>query len=267
MLGSALSGLFVPIAVLIVVQTESDDSGLITVDIAAQSDNVAIGQPVLFSVTVINHLKDTVKLINHNAPTLEAGTLSSVDLLLSEDGGHFERWSDRLRPRERTEPSILLAGERIEIDLVLLFSLRGGFFATESGKYLVRVRIVAHDLGEILSAPIAIEVREPSPSDRTAWQWLDAHKEEYGRLVQIPWEAELSDEFAREAGRLAETSRSVYAEYLALFLGRWYDEGKGKDAEQAARFAEIAKAKASSEKVRSEAEKLLAKFQKKPPQP
>jgi hypothetical protein len=175
---------------------------------------------------------------------------------------HFNRWDDRLRPTEKTEPTLLPAGESTSVDLVMLFNQKDGFFATASGKYWISGRVYSH--GDIVAAPVAIEVREPSGTDRPVWEWLNDHKEVYGRLVQVPWSSEtkLSDEFVRECDRICTETTSAYAEYLAYFLSRWYREGPGKDAPQSAeesrRFAEIAKAKASSEKVRAEAEKLLS---------
>jgi hypothetical protein len=85
-------------------------------------------------------------------------------------------------------------------------------------------------------------------------------------LVQVPWEAKPSEEFVREAARMCETSQAIHVEYLALFLSRWYDEGAGKDRERTAHFAEIAKTRASSDRVRMEAGKVLSRKQP-PPAP
>ncbi|MEK6674391.1 MAG: hypothetical protein AABZ47_01905 [Planctomycetota bacterium] len=111
---------------------------------------------------------------------------------------------------------------------------------------------------EFEAPPVQIEIREPPRAERAVWEWLNEHKDEYGRLVQVPWEAKLSEEFVQECDRICTQTNSLYGEYLALFLSRWYREGPNKDAQQSARFAEIAKAKATSEKVRTEAEKLLS---------
>jgi hypothetical protein len=142
----------------------------------------------------------------------------------------------------------------------MLFNARDGFFTTHPGTYWLQGRISANGIGDVLSPEVAIEVREPARAERSTWEWLDAHKEEYGRLVQVPWEAKLSDEFIAGCRSLCDTSDSVYVQYLALFLSRWYGEGPGKDHAEAARYAEIAQARASSEMMRNLASKALVRF-------
>jgi len=141
----------------------------------------------------------------------------------------------------------------------MLYNRKAGFWADAPGTYWIsgRAVVVANPYVEILSEPVKIEVREPLEKDRSTWEWLDAHKDEYGRLVQIPWMAELPEEFVQACAQKAETSESTYEGYVALSLSRWYRDGTGKDAQQAARFARIAKRSASSDRVRAEAEKLL----------
>jgi hypothetical protein len=230
----------------------------VTVRIGVHKPVFALGEAVIVSATVVNNGTEAAKLMHHNAPTLMEDKVSTVDLLFGPDPERLKRWSDRLRDARRTNPRSLAPGESVTVDLVMLFNAEDGFFATEPGRYWIQGRIVAHDIGEVLSPPVPIEIREPSPSDRATWGWLNAHKEEYGRLVQIPWEAKPSDEFLQESARLCDTSPSAYVEYLALFLSRSYREGPKKDAVQAARFAEIAKGRATSEKIRAEADKILA---------
>lgn len=222
---------------------------------------VVVGEPVLITAVVTNRGLEPVKLILHNAPTIALYPHSVADLQFGRDELHLKHWSDGLRKVRKTAPKVLAPGETIMIDLVMLFSREDGFFAREPGKYWVQGRIVidANSYIEILSPPVPIEVRAPSTKDQRTWRWLDARKEEYGRLVQIPWEAKLSDEFLADCARTCDTSQSPYVEYLALFLSRWYREGPQKDAQQSARFAEIAKARASSEKIRSEALKAATK--------
>jgi hypothetical protein len=226
---------------------------------------VDLGEPVLITATVTNEGSEPVKLIHHNAPTLLQSSLSVVALRLGGDEEHLKEWSDELRPRNKMEPKLLPPGESIAVDLVMLFNRKNGFFTESPGTYWISGRVATPgNRVEVFAPPVEIEVREPSPSDRSAWEWLDAHKEEYGRLVQVPWEAKPSEEFLEESAQLCDTSSSGYVEYLALFLSRSYREGPKKDAAQAARFAEIAKARASSEKIRAEAEKMVRADQPRP---
>lgn len=228
----------------------------LTVRVEPHKFAVVMGEPVLVTATVTNGGSGDVKLIHHNGPTLAHVPFCAVALRFGAEEERLNEWSDGLRPVKKMGPKLLPPGESIAIDLVMLFSREDGFFADKPGTYWIQGRIVAHDIGQVLSPPVKIEVHEPSVSDRSVWQWLDAHKEEYGRLVQVPWEAKSSDEFLQESARLCDTSRSTYVEYLALFLSRSYREGAKKDAAKAVRFAEIAKARASSEKSRAEADKL-----------
>jgi hypothetical protein len=252
---------FVGVVCLVALAASASDDAL-DVRVEPHKSVVFVGEPVLITAVVTNSGSEPVEVIHHNAPSLY-GTLSVVDLLLGANEEHLKRWDDLLRPAIRTEPRLVPPGGSITVDLVMLFNSKDGFFATEPGRYWIRGRIFAN--GEVLGPSVAIEVRAPSPSDQATWEWLNAHKEEYGRLVQIPWEAKLSEEFLQESARLCDTSPSAYVEYLALFLSRSYREGPKKDAAQAARFADIAKARASSEKIRAEAEKLVSKGEPKSP--
>lgn len=233
----------------------------VTVEIHTEKVHYRLGEPVLVSATVVNGSEAPVKLIHHNAPTLSERTFSIVDLRLGSTPDQMERWGDDLRDRLATVPRTIQPREKIEVDLIMLYNNRQkGFFAASPGRYYIagRIVVVANPYVEIISSPVAIDIVQPSSDvDRTNWQWLDANKEEYGRMVQVPWSADLSDSFLREAGRRCETSQSIYSEYLGLFLSRAYREGPKKDADLSSRFAQIAKERATSDKLRSEAEKLL----------
>ncbi|MEK6674439.1 MAG: hypothetical protein AABZ47_02155 [Planctomycetota bacterium] len=232
---------------------------MLTVEVTPHKSVVVLGEPVLISATVANTGPEPVKLIHHNAPTLVRERWSVVDLKLGQGEAQPKRWSDELRELIEASHKFLPPGEIISVDLVMLYNRENGFFATTPGKYWIQGRIVIapSPYVEILTTPISIEVREPPRAERVVWQWLNEHKDVYGRLVQVPWEAKLSEEFVQECDRICTETTSAYGEYLALFLSRWYREGPNKDAAKSQRFAEIAKAKASSEKVRTEAEKLL----------
>jgi hypothetical protein len=142
----------------------------------------------------------------------------------------------------------------------MLFNRKTGFFATEPGTYWIsaRVVIVSDPSGEIFAPPVSIEIRDPVARDRATWTWLQEHKEEYGRLVQVPWEAELSDEFVAECRQRCDEVNSTYSEYLAHFLSRWYRDGAGRNVQEADRLAAIALERASSGRVRLLAQKALA---------
>lgn len=252
------------VALMPATMVSADDiagSSSIVVEVRPHKYSILIGEPLVVSMKVTSHASEVVEIIHHNSPTLSRRELSIVDLLLGTDAEHMEHWSDLLRPLYRTSPRRLAPRERVEIDLVMLFNSEDGFFATKSGKYWIQGRAVTtlkeQEYTEFLSEPIEIEVREPTPTERGTWMWLDGHKEEYGRLVQIPWEVKPSESFLAECDRLCRETSTPYVEYLAYFLSRSYREGPNKNAEQSTRYAEIAKTKATSEKIRTEAEKLL----------
>jgi len=244
--------------VCFVTSAASSSGDALNVRVEPHKSTFFVGEPVLITAVVTNPGSEPVKVFYHNAPTLAPDPPSIVDLLFGADELHVEHWSDGLRKVSKMGPKLIAPGESVTIDLVMLFSREDGFFVKVPGTYWIQGRavIASSPYVEVLSPPVAIEVREPSRVDRSAWQWLDAHKEEYGRLVQTPWEAKMSDEFLEECDRLCSASQSKYVEYLALFLSRSYREGPKKDAAEAGRFADIAKTKASSEKIRSEADKL-----------
>ncbi|MEK6674388.1 MAG: hypothetical protein AABZ47_01890 [Planctomycetota bacterium] len=234
--------------------------GSLTVRVEPHKAVIVLGEPVLITTTVTNEGSEPMKLSHHNVPTIDQHSLSVVDLMFGADEENLEHWSDYLRPLGKTGPRTLAPDESLSFDLVMLYNRKDGFFATTPGKYWIQGRVVIapSPYVEILTTPIAIEVREPPRAERAVWQWLSANKDEYGRLVQVPWEAKLSEEFVQECNRICTETTSSYGEYLALFLSRWYCEGPNKDAAKSQRFAEIAKVKATSEKVRTEADKLLS---------
>lgn len=252
---------FVSFLVIAIASCVSAFAHDVTVEVHAGKVQYRLGEPVLVSATVVNVSEAPVQLTYHNAPTFNESTVSIVDLRLGSTPDQMNRWGDDFRDRLSTVPRTIQPREKIEVDLVMLYNNRQeGFFATSPGRYYIagRIVIVGNPFVEIVSDSIAIDILSPSTAeDRTNWQWLDAHKEEYGRMVQLPWGAELSDDFLREAARRCEASQSVYSEYLGLFLSRAYREGPKKDAELASRFAQIAMERATSDKIRSEAEKLL----------
>ena len=253
--------------VLLLLSMKESSGQDLAVEVRPHAKTVAFGEPLIVTAVVVNNQPNTAVIIHHNAPLLRNAP-SMVDLKLGTNRNDLRRWDARLGVDRRTEPSRLAAGEGGTIELVMLYSSRDGFFAIQPGTYWIQGRIVA-DTGEVLSDPVPIEVREPSPEDKAAWEWINAHKEEYGRLVQVPWEAKLSEEFRTGAEELCEKTPTVYTEYVAYFLSRWYREGPGKERpdalQQSDRFAEIARAKATSDKLRAEAEKVLSASQSKKP--
>jgi hypothetical protein len=242
----------------LIMQSVTARAGDVSVNVEPHKTVVQLGEPLVVSTTVYNGGRGAVEIFQQNTPTLVYSQPCVVEVRFGADEKQLKRWDDRLRPSRKTEPVVVAPGKSVAVDLVMLFNSRDGFFAKTPGKYWISGRIVTTDRLEVLAPPVEIEVREPAPSDQATWDWLNAHREEYGRLVQVPWEATLSDEFVKECDRLCSTSPSTYVEYLALFLSRSYREGPKKDTAEAARFAEIAKARGSSEKIRTEADKILA---------
>jgi|GEM_PF-2065725 len=220
---------------------------------------VTVGEPVLITATVTNEGSRPVTLIYHNAPTLMRRPPSVVELRFGTESGQLLSWSDGLRKIGKRAPKVIPPGASVMTELVMLFNRRSGFFTEDPGTYRIsgRVVIVASPYIEILTTPITIEVRQPPRTERRTWLWLDAQREHYGRLIQVPWMAKLPDEFVTNCREFCATSDSVYVEYLALGLSRWYAEGPGRNRTEAARFAEIARTRASSERVRSLASKAL----------
>lgn len=257
MCGNAMHGLLFVVMLWGAGQPDSPQGAMLTVRVEPDKLEVVLGEPLFITVTAVNEGTHPMKLIHHNAPTYRGSSV--VDLRIGRDTDHMKRWDDGLRPVSRRVPKTLQPGESVSVVLVMLYNRKAGFWADAPGTYWIsgRAVVVANPYVEILSEPVKIEVREPLEKDRSTWEWLDAHKDEYGRLVQIPWMAELPEEFVQACAQKAETSESTYEGYVALSLSRWYRDGTGKDAQQAARFARIAKRSASSDRVRAEAEKLL----------
>lgn len=221
----------------------------VSVRIAVPKPEVIVGEPVLMTVTVTNEGTTPVELIHHTAPTVALHELSLVELQVGTDPSNPHQWTDQYRALAKTSPRTLAPGKRVSTDLVMLFARKRGFFANTAGTYWIRCRAVisGDPYVEILSDAVKIELREPSTADRPTWEWLDAHKDEYGHLVQAPSYGKLSNSFLEQYGQLCRESDSTYVEYMALSLSRWYREGPGKDRAKAAEFAAIARKRASTD--------------------
>ena len=145
----------------------------LSVDVRSHKQVFVLGEPVVVSITVANHESETVTLMHHNAPNLHQ-KLSVVDLLLGANQEQLKRWDSRLGVAIRTEDFTLPSGESLNIDLVMLFNSRDGFFVTTPGKYWIAARTVVIAQGEYITPPVQIEVREPPRAERVVWEWLNS---------------------------------------------------------------------------------------------
>jgi len=229
--------------------TEVGSGQLLSIRVEPDKSTVILGEPVFITATAMNRGSKPVELIYHNAPAY-AG-YAFVDLHFAHGEKHTRSWRDDLRPRKEQSPMLVRPGESVAVELVMLFNSREGLFADKPGTYWIRGRavIVADPYIEVFSDPVKIEVVEPPKDQQATWKWLEAHKQEYGRLIQVPWEAKLPDSFVEQCAQICDDPQSVYVEYLALSLSRWYREGAGKDRAEAARYARIAELRASSDMV------------------
>lgn len=244
-------------------------------EIKPHKDTIALGEPLALSTIVRNVATRPMHVAYQNSPAYYALGFAILRLSKEEPPPLNDRlsilrwftdnWTDDFRPLIRIEPATveLDPGEEATVELVVLYRSEAGFAFGQPGKYWITARVVVSPGGEsqrsddIAAEPVAITVRQPAGRDFVAWEWLKSNQQEYGCLIQIPWSAELSEQFVGACRAHLDASDSVYAEYLALSLSRWYGEGRGKDPVQATKFAEIARAKASSDTVRTLASKLL----------
>lgn len=218
-------------------------AGDVTVEIKPNKSVYLLGEPVFVTTKVTNSSSEPIKLIYHNAPTVDPRVRSVADLRFGSDPAKLEHWSDSLRPVFRVRPATFSPEQIATIELVMLYNAEHGFYAKKSGTYWIQGRAVQqlerpNPYVEYLTDPIAIEVREPPEYDRETWEWLKSHEGEYGRLVQTPRDAELSPEFLARCDRLSARSTSVYTHWLAVHLSRWW--GPHGNASKARKFKEIA---------------------------
>jgi len=252
--------------------------GEVGFELKPHKPTIVLGEPLIVSTVVKNLTNLPIDVFYQNSPAYNRRDLSVAIIRLSEEvppalpdpaslyGWFRHTWSDEFRPVRRRKPSTLRLdpGEDVTFKLVVLYRRTEGYAFEEPGEFWISARIVVvAPNGEnppnydIVAEPVAVTVNEPQYADQAVWGRLNAHKEEYGRLIQIPWMAKLSDDFVAECRELCATSDSVYVEYLALFLSRWYSEGPGRDPAEASRYLEIAKTRATSEIVRNLASKPL----------
>lgn len=246
-------------------------------ELKTHSDSIIAGEPLVILTHVGNGGTAPIDVFYQNAPTYERDASSFVLLRVSGNEPppfdhqqtvvrwFMKTWSDGFRLIERRIRAThqIESDEEAESELVMLYSRTSGLAFQEPGRYWISAAVVVSS-GDgdsppdfvAATEPASITVLDPQGEDQTAWKWLLEHKDEYGRLIQVPWSTELSEEFVDGCRELCAASDSVYVEYLALFLSRWYLEGAGNDLVEAAKYAEIAKTRASSDKLRALAERV-----------
>ncbi|MCO6439138.1 MAG: hypothetical protein J5J06_18770 [Phycisphaerae bacterium] len=242
-------------AVLLFLGVQTSLAGDVTIEIKPNKSVYYLGEPVFVTATVTNSSSAPIKLIYHNAPTVDQRMISVADLRFGTDPQKLEHWSGLRRVIYEVGPATFVSGQSATLELVMLYTSEGAFYTEEPGTYWIQGRAVQqvdrlNPYIEYLTEPIAIQVQAPPERDRETWEWLKAHKDEYGRLIQTPWDAELSPEFLAHCDRLSARSTSVYTHWLAEYLGRWW--GPHGNAWKGRKFREIAKATAGLEKDRSE---------------
>jgi len=105
-------------------------------------------------------------------------------------------------------------------------------------------------------------VTPPGRESLEAWNVLGSATfgKKYGELIQTPWRAKLSVDDLQQLNDIVTLyPDSVYAQYIALYLGRWYLESPQKNSIEARRFLTMAKDNAPLDFVKQKATALLSK--------
>lgn len=222
-------------------------SASLTLELRVDQGSLILGEPLFLTARMKNKGTELLKIYNQNSPTYQR-KISPIAVLLSEKGGKLDHWSDHFRPRYKTRPRELFPGQEINGTFVVLFQARNGFAFARPGAFWVSLKVICTDMSEVQSQPIAITVTRPAGESLDAWNRVstDDFRELYGELIQAPWQVTLDvgrwqkcDDFIKDY------PTAPHGAYLALALGRCYQEGPIKNAAMSLHYLEIAKSRAS----------------------
>jgi len=254
--------LVVCIVAHIAVHTVVGEPNELSVHIEAFQSALVLGEPLFITARVRNDSKVDVAVFRQNSPSYELRSVNPFVVMISEDGIKYERWSDSFRTRYKSSPIELAPEAELAADLVIMFSGRHGLAFKQPGEYWISVKVIATDMESFQAEPIRVTVMLPGRDSAEAWNVLRSAelRKKYGELIQTPWQAHLDANDVEQCDDIIQLyPNSVYVEYLALSLGRWYLEGPQADKSQARRYLQIAKSTASTDFLSARAKKLLAR--------
>lgn len=239
------------------------DTADLAVHVETHKSTLVLGEPLFITVRVRNESTEPAKVAAQSSPGYERRSRNPFLVMISTDGNRYHAWFDGFRPTEKTSPIELAPGAELSSELVILFTNGDGFAFEQPGEYWVLVKVnVSHpDMVSFQSEPIKVTVTRPGRESLEAWSVLGSEKfsKKYGELIQMPWYAKLSADDLEECdGIIRLYPNSIYPEYLALYLGRWYLEGAQTDKIQGRGYLQIAKSMVSSDYLRAKVMKLLA---------
>lgn len=232
----------------------------LSVHVTAHKSTLVLGEPLFITARVRNEGKMPVKVYRQSSPSYERRSKNPFLVMMSTDGKKYESWSDSLRVRRKTSPIELAPAAELTTDLAILFSGRHGFVFAQPGAFWVSVKVIDTDMASFQADPIQVTVTHPGRENLDPWSVLGSatFARKYGELIQTPWRTKLGVDDLRQCDDIIGIyPDSIYAEYLALYLGRWYLEGPQRDKIQAHQYLEIAKSMVSSDFLSAKVMKVL----------
>lgn len=224
----------------------------ISVSIEAHKRILVLGEPLYLTARVQNNDQQPLVLVYGNGPSYSLGQgLGRVMIAKRNEELHF--WSDHLRPLEKVSPVIVTAGQGITNEYVILYSDPTGFAFPTAGYYRVSVEYLLKSGQFIQARPIEITIKEPTEEDARQWELLKK-KPGYGILLQTPWDARVDSSMLSELTAIHDqVERSVYKQYLALAIGRYYMTGSRDNHKKAGAFLQEASVTADTDVMREKA--------------
>lgn len=217
----------------------------VSVKINTHKFSLVLGEPLYVVVRIENKGQQPVGILYGNGPSYDPGQ-GWAQIMISSGDDKFHVWSDQLRPLEKVSALGLKAGQTLTNEFVILYRRQDGqssrFAFPSAGDYQIVAECVL-GTGEIVRAePVNIKVLEPAGIDADAWAEL-REDTSYGAIIQIPWDTRVtSSERDRLIEKYGRVRRSVYAQYIALSIGRhavYAREGEQKDAREFLCVAEV----------------------------
>jgi len=216
----------------------------VSIRIETHKRDIVLGEPLYVVVCVDNKGQQPVGILYGNGPSYDLGQ-GWAQIMIAKGDDEFHAWSDQLRPLEKVAALELKAGQVLTNEFIVLYRQQGGqaggFAFPTPGDYRVTVQCLLRTGETVQAEPASIKVLEPVGLDAEVWAELKRDPS-YGVIIQTPWDTRVTSSMR---DRLVETygraRRSVYAQYLALSIGRhavYAREGEQKEAREFLRSAE-----------------------------
>lgn len=216
----------------------------VSIKIETHKRDIVLGEPLYVVVYVYNKGQQPVGILYGNGPSYDLGQ-GWAQIMIAKDDDEFHAWSDQLRPLEKVAALELKPGQVLTNEFIVLYQQQDGeageFAFPTPGDYRVTVRYLLRTGDTVQAEPARIKVHEPVGLDVEAWAELK-RDQSYGVIIQTPWDTRVTssacDGLVETYGRVR---RSVYAQYLALSIGRhavYARDGEHKEAHEFMRSAE-----------------------------